>query len=134
MINKVAPKIKGIDFKKNKYTIVYFYPKDNTPGCTLEANDFTKFLKEFEKLKTIIYGISKDSEKSHLKFKDKHNLKIKLISDENHKIQEKFKVWKLKKFMGREYMGTIRSTFLIDNKGKIIQTWEKLKNTIILYG
>lgn len=127
LLNKKAPKIKEINFLENNYTIVYFYPRDNTPGCTLEANDFTSLLPQFKKLKTQIYGISKDSEKSHCNFIKKHNLKIDLIPDEKHKIQEKYKVWQLKKFMGREFMGTVRTTFIINNQGKIIKIWEKVK-------
>ena len=124
---KKAPKIKEIDFSKSDLTIIYFYPKDNTPGCTIEAKEFTELLPEFKKLNTVIYGISKDSEKSHCNFIEKHNLKISLIPDENHKIQEKYKVWQLKKFIGREFMGTVRTTFLIGKDEKVIKIWKNVK-------
>lgn len=126
-VDKKAPKIEGLDFSSNDFTIIYFYPKDNTPGCTLEAKDFTNLLPEFKKLKTIIYGISKDSDKSHTSFIDKHKLKVNLLSDINHKIQEKYGVWRMKKFMGREFMGTVRTTFLVDKKGKIMNIWDNVK-------
>lgn len=122
-----AKKIKGIDFKESKYTVVYFYPRDNTPGCTIEAKEFTDLIKDFEKLGVRVFGISKDSEKSHCNFIEKHDLKVNLISDEDHSIQEKYGVWQLKKFMGREFMGTVRTTFLIDSKGNIVNSWEKVK-------
>jgi len=127
MTGKPAKKIKGIDFSEKDYTIVYFYPRDNTPGCTIEAKEFTELLPKFKNLKTEIYGISKDSEKSHCNFIKKHDLKIKLLTDENHKIQEKYGVWQLKKFMGREFMGTVRTTFLINKSGKVVKIWEKVK-------
>ena len=124
---KKAPAIKGIDFSKNEFTVVYFYPRDNTPGCTIEAKEFTELLSKFKKVKTHIYGISKDSEESHKNFCTKQSLKIDLISDIDHKIQEKYGAWQLKKFMGREFMGTVRTTFLIDKKGKIVNVWENVK-------
>ena len=127
LINKSAPKIKEVDFSKSNYTIIYFYPRDNTPGCTIEAKEFTDILPELKKLKTQIYGISKDSYESHCKFIEKQKLKINLIPDEEHKIQEKYGVWQMKKFMGKEFMGTVRTTFLINKKGKIIQVWENVK-------
>ena len=127
LLKKSAPKIKGVDFSQNNYTIIYFYPRDNTPGCTIEAKEFTELLPKFKKLKTIIYGISKDSEKSHEKFTEKQALKINLIPDEEHKIIEKYGAWQLKKFMGREFMGTARTTFLVNKKGKVIQAWENVK-------
>ena len=107
--------------------VLYFYPKDNTPGCSMEAMTFTRYKEEFEKINTTIVGVSKDSCDSHRKFIENKNLNITLISDENKEIQEKYGVWRLKKFMGREFMGTVRSTFLIDNKGKIIKIWDKVK-------
>ena len=127
LLNKKAPKINGIDFSDSEHTIVYFYPKDNTSGCTIEAKEFTELLPKFKKLKTHIYGISKDTEKSHCNFIEKHNLKINLLSDEDHSIQEKYGVWQMKKFMGREFMGTVRTTFLIDRNGKVTFVWENVK-------
>ena len=110
-----------------KYVVLYFYPKDNTPGCTTETNDFNKLLSNFHKLNCEVYGISKDSLESHFKFKDKYKIKFDLLADENLKIIKQFKVWGKKKFMGREFMGTIRSTYLIDKKGIIIRTWDNVK-------
>ena len=110
-----------------KYVVLYFYPKDNTPGCTIETNDFNKLLTNFKKLDCEVYGISKDSLESHFKFKDKYKIKFDLLSDENLKILKKFKVWGKKKFMGREFMGIIRSTYLIDKKGIIIKAWDNVK-------
>ena len=110
-----------------KKHILYFYPKDNTPGCTTEAKDFSTKIKEFNKLKTEIIGISKDSIKTHKNFIKKQDLKILLASDEEGKILEKFGVWVEKNMYGRKYMGIQRSTFLIDEKLKIIFIWEKVK-------
>ena len=110
-----------------KYVVLYFYPKDNTPGCTIETNDFNKLLSKFNKLNCEVYGISKDSLDSHFKFKDKYKIKFDLLADEDLKLLKKYKVWGKKKFMGREFMGTIRSTYLIDKKGLIIEAWENVK-------
>ena len=110
-----------------KYVVLYFYPKDSTPGCTIETNDFNKLLKSFKKLDCEVYGISKDSLKSHDKFRDKYKIKFDLIADEELKLIKKYKVWGKKKFMGREFMGTIRSTFLIDKKGKVLKIWNNVK-------
>ena len=110
-----------------KYVILYFYPKDDTPGCTIETNDFNKLLPTFKKLDCEVYGISKDSLKSHNKFKDKYKIKFDLLSDQELKVLKKYKVWGKKKFMGREFMGIIRTTFLIDKKGKIIKIWNNVK-------
>ena len=110
-----------------KYIVIYFYPKDDTPGCTIETNDFNKLLSQFKKLDCEIYGISKDNIKSHDKFRDKYKIKFDLLSDEKLKILKKYKVWGKKKFMGREFMGIIRTTYLIDKKGKIIKIWKNVK-------
>ena len=110
-----------------KYVIVYFYPKDDTPGCTLETNDFNKLLPKFKKLNCEILGISKDNLKSHDKFRDKYKIKFNLLADEEIKVLKKYKVWAKKKFMGREFMGIVRTTFLIDKKGKIIKIWNNVK-------
>ena len=110
-----------------KYVVLYFYPKDDTPGCTIETNDFNKLLSKFKKLNCEIYGISKDTIKSHHKFRDKYKIKFDLLADEELKVLKKYKVWGKKKFMGREFMGTNRTTFLIDKKGKIIKIWENVK-------
>ena len=110
-----------------KYVVIYFYPKDDTPGCTIETNDFNKLLPKFEKLNCEIFGISKDTIKSHDKFREKFKIKFDLLSDEQIKVLKKYKVWGKKKFMGKEFMGIIRSTFLIDKKGKVIKVWDNVK-------
>jgi peroxiredoxin Q/BCP len=110
-----------------KYVVIYFYPKDDTPGCTIETNDFNKLLPKFKKLNCDVFGISKDNLKSHDKFRDKYKIKFDLLSDENLNVLKKYKVWAKKKFMGREFMGILRTTFLIDPKGKIIKIWENVK-------
>ena len=109
------------------YVIIYFYPKDDTPGCTIETNDFNKLLPKFKKLNCEILGISKDNLKSHDKFRDKYKIKFDLLADEEIKVLKKYKVWAKKKFMGREFMGIVRTTFLIDKKGKIIKIWNNVK-------
>ena len=120
---------KTFSLKENqgKYVILYFYPKDDTPGCTIETNDFNKLLSKFKKLDCEIYGISKDSLKSHDKFKDKYKIKFDLLADEEIEVLKKYKVWGKKKFMGREFMGIIRTTYLIDKKGKILKVWDNVK-------
>jgi peroxiredoxin Q/BCP len=110
-----------------KYLVLYFYPKDDTPGCTIETNDFNKLLSKFKKLNCEVYGISKDDLKSHNKFKDKYKIKFNLLADDEIKIVKSYKVWAKKKFMGREFMGVVRSTFLIDPKGKIVKIWSNVK-------
>ena len=110
-----------------KYVILYFYPKDDTPGCTIETNDFNKLLNKFKKLNCDVFGISKDDLKSHKKFKEKYKIKFDLLADDEIKIVKSYKVWAKKKFMGREFMGVIRSTFLIDPKGKIVKIWDNVK-------
>ena len=109
------------------YVIIYFYPKDDTPGCTSETNDFNKLLPKFKKLNCEILGISKDNLKSHNKFRDKYKIEFDLLADEEIKVLKKYKVWAKKKFMGREFMGIVRTTFLIDKKGKIIKIWSNVK-------
>jgi len=110
-----------------KYVVIYFYPKDDTPGCTIETNDFNKLLPKFKKLNCDVFGISKDNLKSHDKFRDKYKIKFDLLSDEDLAVLKKYKVWAKKKFMGREFMGILRTTFLINPKGKIIKIWENVK-------
>ena len=110
-----------------KYVVLYFYPKDDTPGCTIETNEFNKLLFKFKKLECEVYGISKDSLKSHDKFRDKYKIKFDLLADEELKVLKKYKVWKKKKFMGREFMGVVRTTYLLDKKGQILKVWNNVK-------
>ena len=112
---------------KGKWIVLYFYPKDNTPGCSTEAQDFTKALKDFEKLNAIVLGVSPDSPKKHRNFIEKKDLKLTLLSDEEKELCKTFGCWQLKKFMGKEYMGVVRSTYIIDPDGKIAAKWEKVK-------
>ena len=110
-----------------KKVIIYFYPKDDTPGCTTEAIDFTSYKKKFDKLNVIILGVSKDSVQKHLKFIEKHNLGIQLVSDEDGIICEMFGVWIEKSMYGKKYMGIERSTFLFDENLNLINQWRKVK-------
>ena len=114
------------DFK-GKNVILYFYPKDNTPGCSLEAMMFTKYKPEFEKENTTIIGVSKDSCESHQKFIENKNLNLTLLSDPEKDVQKLYGVWRMKRFMGKEFLGTVRTTFLIDEKGIIRKIWDKVK-------
>ena len=110
-----------------EWVVLYFYPKDNTPGCTKEAKQFTEKKQEFDDLDAKIIGISPDSVESHQKFKEKHDLDVKLLSDPEHKVLEKFGVWQKKKMFGREFFGVVRSTFLINPEGKIEKAWKKVR-------
>ena len=125
------PDSKGNDivlsnFRKKK-VILYFYPKDNTKGCTLEAINFRDNYKEIKETDTVILGVSKDSMKSHISFINKYNIPFFLLSDEEGKACELYGVWKAKKMYGREYMGIERTTFLIDKEGKIMKIFPKVK-------
>ncbi|CCI07572.1 MULTISPECIES: thioredoxin-dependent thiol peroxidase [Microcystis] len=110
-----------------QWLVLYFYPKDNTPGCSTEAIDFTALSPQFQQLNAVIIGVSPDSAKSHCRFIEKHNLTIQLLSDTEHQLAEIYQVWGLKKFMGKEYMGIKRSTFLIDPQGNIAYIWSNVK-------
>ena len=116
-------------FTSSPYTLLYFYPKDDTPGCTLEATDFTRLVPDFAELGIQIIGVSKDSEVSHAKFRDKCNLGVTLISDEDGSLHEQYGVIWEKKNYGKVYIGTIRSTFLLDQSGKILKEWRNVKAT-----
>lgn len=112
--------------KQASYTVLYFYPKDNTPGCTIEAKDFTTHLKDFTKLWVQVIGVSKDSAKSHCGFQNKQWLTIGLISDKDTALAQQFNARGEKKFMGRKYMGVFRNTYLLDKKGTIIYKREEV--------
>ena len=109
-----------------KYLVLYFYPKDDTPGCTLETKDFNSLLPKFKKAKCEVFGISKDSLDSHKKFREKYKVKFELISDEEKSSIKAYKTWGKKKFMGKEFMGQIRSTFLIKDN-KILNEWRNVR-------
>ena len=112
---------------RGRWVVLYFYPRDNTPGCTTEAIDFSKAGDEFKKLNALVIGISKDDSSSHCTFIKQHKLNVLLLSDEKHEVQEQYGVWAPKKFMGREFLGTVRTTFLIDPNGRIAHIWDNVK-------
>ncbi|MFN3653958.1 MAG: thioredoxin-dependent thiol peroxidase [Candidatus Nitrosotenuis sp.] len=118
--------VKSSDFKGKKF-VVYFYPRDFTPGCTIEADEFTKEYKKFKKIGVEIIGISTDDVVSHKKFVDKMGIPYVLLSDPDSEVCKKFGVWGKKQFMGKEYMGVIRSTFLVDEKGKVFKAFPTVK-------
>jgi len=127
-----APATSGLTFKLSDYKgksnlVIYFYPKDSTPGCTTEGKDFRDRINDFKAHDTEIFGVSKDSMKRHENFKAKQEFPFELISDESGDICEKFGVWQLKKTFGKEYMGIVRSTFLIDKEGVVQKIWDKVK-------
>ena len=114
------------DFK-GKYVVLYFYPKDLTPGCTIEAQDFSKYANSFAELDTIILGVSRDDSKSHCKFIEKYDLKIDLLCDENGELCKLYEVLKEKSMFGKSYIGIDRTTFLINKTGKILEIWRSVK-------
>ena len=114
---------------KGRPLVLYFYPKDDTPGCTTEAKDFTCLIDQFKQAGADVVGISPDSATSHAKFRAKYELAVKLASDEDHKIAETFGSWVEKSMYGKTYMGVDRSTFLIDKAGKVAKAWRKVKVT-----
>ncbi|MBA4536296.1 thioredoxin-dependent thiol peroxidase [Bacillus aquiflavi] len=118
--------VKRSDFL-GKNIILYFYPKDMTPGCTTEACDFRDRHESFSGLNTVILGVSPDPVERHHKFIEKHGLPFLLLADEDHQVAEAYGVWKLKKNFGKEYMGIERSTFIIDKNGKLVKEWRKVR-------
>ena len=132
-----APVFAGIDDQgkkvelknfRGKKVILYFYPKDNTPGCTQESCDFRDVISRIKKKDTVVLGVSPDSVASHQKFKVKFSLPFPLISDEDHKIAIAYGTWQEKSMYGKKYMGIVRSTFVIDGNGLIFQVYEKVKD------
>ena len=136
---KIKPKIKAKNFKLESTSlktfdlskiksgiVLYFYPRDNTPGCTLETIDFSKLYKDFKKLKYEIVGISKDSIDSHLGFKKRFKVPFELLSDKQVTVQKKYGVWGMKSFLGKKFMGTIRTTIVI-NKGIVLKVWSNVR-------
>lgn len=112
---------------KGERVVLYFYPRDNTPGCTTEACDFRDNMARVKKLGAVVYGVSKDSLASHDKFRDKHDLNFVLLSDDKLTVHEKYGAWGEKKMYGKTVQGVIRSTFLIDEKGKIAKAWRNVR-------
>ena len=133
--NKKAPNFKlpstgKSTFELNKIKkniILYFYPKDDTPGCTIEAKDFSKLNNLISKSKASVYGVSRDSIERHIKFKKKYNIKFDLLSDEKLSVIKKYGVWGKKHFLGKKFMGIVRTTFLINSKGKIHKIWSNVR-------
>ena len=133
---KSAPKFKlrnqlnqdvFLDDFLGKWVVLYFYPKDNTPGCTREAKDFTCMSDAFARAGAVVMGVSADTVKSHAGFAEKNNLEVTLLSDLTKEVIEKYGVWKLKKRYGKEYYGVIRSTFLINPEGFVVKAWENVR-------
>lgn len=114
------------EFIGKKY-VLYFYPKDDTPGCTVEACEFRDYNKDIKKLGYEIIGVSVDSIKAHQKFINKFDLNFTLLSDTDHKLNEAFGIWVEKSMFGKKYMGTLRSTYVINEHGKIVMLWQKVK-------
>ena len=110
-----------------KNVVLYFYPKDNTPGCTTEACDFKEALPNFKKINAVVLGVSPDSQASHRKFADKYALPFTLLSDEDKKVLEKYGVWQEKSMYGKKYMGVVRTTIVIDKTGKVKKIFPKVK-------
>ena len=119
-------KVKISDFK-GENVVLYFYPKDMTPGCTNQACDFRDKYEDFGVANTVILGVSPDPIERHQKFINNHGLPFLLLADEDHKVAEQYNVWQLKKNFGKEYMGIERSTFVIDKEGKVVKEWRKVK-------
>jgi|SRR3989338_8538707 len=144
MLAKLKIGIKAPDFKlpdqygkvhklsdyKGKWVLLYFYPKDNTSGCTVEACSMRDNMSNFENMKTVVLGVSVDSVQSHDKFSKKYELSFPILSDSDKKVVQLYGVWRQKKMMGHEYMGTVRTSFLIDPKGKISKIYEGVKPEI----
>jgi len=133
---KKCPKFNGASTNDNNFSnkdfigkklVIYFYPKDNTPGCTTQGQDFRDNFKTFKKLNTEILGVSRDSLKSHENFKLKQSFPFELLSDPDEKMCKAFDVMKMKSMYGKQYMGVDRSTFLIDEKGRVIKEWRSVK-------
>lgn len=127
MKNEAGETVSLKDFAGQKYVVLYFYPKDMTPGCTTQACDFRDAEKDFSDLNAVILGVSADDEKQHVKFIEKHGLPFSLLVDEDHAVSEAYGVWVKKNMYGKEFMGIERATFLIDPTGTIVKEWRKVK-------
>jgi peroxiredoxin Q/BCP len=124
--NQEGVKVHAGDFL-GQWLVLYFYPRDDTPGCTTEACEFTNLLKEFEDLNARVVGVSADSPESHTRFIRKYDLKVTLLSDADHAVMKKYGAWGMKKNYGKEYEGVIRSTVVIDPQGKVARNWPNVK-------
>jgi len=136
-VSQTAPDFSAVDqdgeslslaqFRGDRHVVLYFYPKDDTPGCTTEATEFTALIDEFAAAGAVVLGVSRDSCEKHRKFIAKHDLKLRLLADTDGSLCELYGTWGLRKFMGREYMGIGRSTFVIDRQGKLAHVDYKVK-------
>jgi len=126
LLNEKGEMVRLVDYK-GKNVVLYFYPKDMTPGCTTEACDFRDAYEDFSDLNAVILGVSMDDASRHTKFIEKHGLPFSLLVDSDHAVCEAYGVWVLKKNFGKEYMGIERATFLIDEEGIVKQEWRKVK-------
>jgi len=126
-VNQDGDQISLAQYRDEKNIVLYFYPKDDTPGCTLEANEFTGLIEQFAAADTLVLGISKDSCEKHQKFINKHGLKVELLADTNGEVCELYGTWGERQFMGKKYMGIGRSTFVIDKLGKLAHVDYKVK-------
>lgn len=136
-VNQPAPEFSSIDqngaeiglarFRGDKNVVLYFYPKDDTPGCTIEANEFTALIEQFAVADTVVLGVSRDNCEKHQKFINKHKLKVELLADTGGELCELYGTWGERKFMGKKYMGIARSTFVIDKTGKLVHVDYKVK-------
>ncbi len=126
-LNNSDGEVRRLQDYQGKWLVLYFYPKDNTSGCTTEALDFTAHLNEFQQLNAAVVGISPDSCQSHQKFRQKHGLQVELLCDPEKTVLQQYGVWQKKRMYGREYMGVVRTTVLIDPQGVIAYIWPKVK-------
>ena len=126
LLNQDGQKVCLRDFR-GKWVVLYFYSKDNTPGCTTQAREFSELLDEFSSLNAVVLGVSRDTVESHKKFVEKHGLKITLLSDPEKEVIKAYGVWQKKRRFGRESFGVVRSTFLIDPEGKAVHVWKNVR-------
>jgi len=129
LTNQKGEKVALKDFSGKKNVVLYFYPRASTPGCTVQACGIRDTQKELDSRDTVVLGVSPDPEAKLQKFIDKQNLNFDLLSDEDHAIAEKYGVWALKKFMGKEFMGIVRTTFIIDKEGRLVHIMDKFKTS-----
>ncbi len=126
-VNQDGDPVELAQFRGKQNVVLYFYPKDDTPGCTVEANEFTALLDDFAAADTVVLGVSKDSCEKHRKFIAKHGLRVELLADTDGALCEAYGTWGKRKFMGREYLGIGRSTFVIDKQGKLVHVDYRVK-------
>jgi peroxiredoxin len=126
-VNQDGENISLAQYRGKRNVVLYFYPKDDTPGCTIEANEFTALADQFDAAESVVLGVSKDSCEKHRKFINKHNLRVELLADTEGELCELYGTWGERQFMGRKYMGIGRSTFVIDKQGRLVEVNYKVK-------